>query len=320
MLPNAGPGPAPTRARADRPLGAHEIAAAAADGELAALYLLHVDPVREHADARAVATRARRAPSTVIAHASILTDALREHATVVFPAESYAEKEGTVTHPDGRVQRLRPAIGRPGAVRAEWQVLAELARACWRSCGSGLWTADRTASPLTGPMASAQLFDGRAVLRRADARGDRRARRALAGARGGRGRARPAPRGPFDARRPAAAPSPNGALRLGTFRSIWAAPEVEVSPALKFLARRAARSSSRPADAERLGLDERRPRRRRRPTAARVSATVALRGNVPAGHRLPRRRPDREDGATGCSDGAPQPRDASSAPRAEVTA
>ena len=41
-----------------------------------------------------------------------------DHADVVFPAESYAEKEGTVTHPDGRLQRLRPAIGHPGEVRA----------------------------------------------------------------------------------------------------------------------------------------------------------------------------------------------------------
>ena len=57
---------------------------------------------------------------TVIAVDSVLTDTIREHADVVFPAEAYAEKEGTLTHPDGRVQRLRPAIGRPrGARRPE---------------------------------------------------------------------------------------------------------------------------------------------------------------------------------------------------------
>ncbi len=39
------------------------------------------------------------------------------------------EKEGTVTHPDGRVQRLRPAVGHPGEVRSEWRVLVELAPA-----------------------------------------------------------------------------------------------------------------------------------------------------------------------------------------------
>ena len=65
---------------------------------------------------------------TVIAHAAFLTEGLWEHADVVFPAESYAEKEGTITHPDGRVQRLRPAIARPDAVRGEWQVLADLCK------------------------------------------------------------------------------------------------------------------------------------------------------------------------------------------------
>ena len=46
---------------------------------------------------------------------------LERHADVVFPAEAYPEKEGTVTHPDGRLQRLRPAVGHPGEVRSEWQ-------------------------------------------------------------------------------------------------------------------------------------------------------------------------------------------------------
>ena len=55
-----------------------------------------------------------------------MTETIREHADVVFPAEAYPEKEGTLTHPDGRVQRLRPAIGRAGEVRATWRVLAEL--------------------------------------------------------------------------------------------------------------------------------------------------------------------------------------------------
>jgi NADH-quinone oxidoreductase subunit G len=49
-----------------------------------------------------------------------------------------------------------------------------------------------------------------------------------------------------------AAPS-NGSLRLGTYRSIWAAPEVEISPALKFtIARQQVELS--PEDASRLGI------------------------------------------------------------------
>ena len=55
--------------------------------------------------------RARRrcssGPASVIAFARYRSEALEHHANVVFPAEIYAEKEGTVTHPDGRVQRVR---------------------------------------------------------------------------------------------------------------------------------------------------------------------------------------------------------------------
>ena len=52
---------------------------------------------------------------------------------------------------------------------------------------------------------------------------------------------------------PPAAATPNGRLRLGTFKSIWASPEVAASPALKFLHPRQ-RAELAPADAERLGI------------------------------------------------------------------
>ena len=57
------------------------------------------------------------------------------HADVVFPAESHAEKEGTVTHPDGRLQRLRPNVPHPGEVRPGWQVLVELSAALGHETG-----------------------------------------------------------------------------------------------------------------------------------------------------------------------------------------
>jgi NADH-quinone oxidoreductase subunit G len=84
----------------------------------------------------------------VVAHAAFLTDGIREHADVVFPAESYAEKEGTVTHPDGRIQRLRPAVAHRGEIRAEWRLIVELAA----SLGFDLGVS-------TGGGASEQLFE-----------------------------------------------------------------------------------------------------------------------------------------------------------------
>jgi NADH-quinone oxidoreductase subunit G len=55
------------------------------------------------------------------------------------------------------------------------------------------------------------------------------------------------------AQEPPPAPVPNGRLRLGTFRSIWNATEVKVSPALRFLHPQL-RVEMAPADAQRLEL------------------------------------------------------------------
>jgi predicted molibdopterin-dependent oxidoreductase YjgC len=50
-------------------------------------------------------------------------------ADVVLPLETHAEKDGTVTHPDGRLQRVRPSASRPRFVQPNVVVLAELAKA-----------------------------------------------------------------------------------------------------------------------------------------------------------------------------------------------
>ena len=63
---------------------------------------------------------------TPIGFSDFVTESLAEHANVVFPAPSYAEKEGTITHPDGRLQRLRQAVANVGEVRPQHEVLLEL--------------------------------------------------------------------------------------------------------------------------------------------------------------------------------------------------
>src|SRR5690606_28367688 len=46
---------------------------------------------------------------------------------VVLPAASFAEKHGTFTNCERRVQRVRQAIEPPGEARCDWQILGELA-------------------------------------------------------------------------------------------------------------------------------------------------------------------------------------------------
>jgi NADH-quinone oxidoreductase subunit G len=264
--------------------GAREIAKAAAAGDITALYLFQTDPMRDQPD-RALWEQAMHRAGLVVAHASVLTAGLAEHANVIFPAESHAEKEGTVVHPDGRLQRLRTAIAHPGSVRSGWSVVAELAKRAGLDTGV-----------LTSPMAFAQLvqavpFYRELTLEEIGGRGVRWQERDAASefpAASAEGSipatAVSSPGGLAAAGEPGAgagAASSNGALRLGTYRSIWAAPEVEISPALKYTVARQQLEIS-PEDAQRLGIT---------PGDAvdvaqngtRLKATAHVRSGVPAG-------------------------------------
>jgi NADH-quinone oxidoreductase subunit G len=273
-VPGTGPGygeiPSPGR-------GGSEIAQAVLDGEISALWLFQTDPIRDRPD-RALWERALHAAGLVVAHASVLTEGLAEHANVIFPADSYAEKEGTVVHPDGRLQRLRTAIAHPGSVRAGWSVIAEIGRLAGLDTGV-----------LTSPMAFAQLVQAVPFYRGISLE-------AIAG-RGVRwpeldvaaelpapasDQARPAERATrgASADRDGAAPS-NGALRLGTYRSIWAAPEVEISPALKFTVAYQQVELS-PEDARRLGIGNGDAIEISQ-NGTRLSGSAHVRSGVPAG-------------------------------------
>jgi NADH-quinone oxidoreductase subunit G len=220
------------------------IAHAAAEGEITALYLYETDPLRDRGD-REVWERALHRAGVVVAHASVLTDGIAEHANVVFPAESYAEKEGTVVHPDGRIQRLRRAIAHPGEVRAGWWVIGEVAKRLGLDLGV-----------LTSPMAFRQLveavpFYAGLTLEEVGGRGVRWQERDAASAFTAPDERTLAPEARHSG--PDRQSSPNGALRLGTYRPIWASPEVEISPALQYtIAHQQAELS--PEDARRLGV------------------------------------------------------------------
>ncbi|HKH17502.1 MAG TPA: NADH-quinone oxidoreductase subunit NuoG [Solirubrobacteraceae bacterium] len=221
------------------------VVSAGPGGDAPVLYLLHADPLRTHRD-RSAWEAALGGAQTVIAHAAALTDTVREHADVVFPAEAYAEKEGTLVHPDGRVQRLRPAIGRPGrldeGVRPGWQVIAEVSRRAGLELGV-----------LSGPMASRQLFDAVPFFAglTLDALGGRGVRWPASEAAGALAAE------PWELARleipPLSGGAENGTLRLGTWRSLWAAPEVDLSPALQFMRPHQVVELS-PVDADRLGV------------------------------------------------------------------
>src|SRR4029453_7763429 len=50
------------------------------------------------------------------------------YADVGLPAASFAEKDGTFTNSDRRVQPVRKALPAPGQARADWEIVSDLAR------------------------------------------------------------------------------------------------------------------------------------------------------------------------------------------------
>jgi NADH-quinone oxidoreductase subunit G len=122
-LPDAGPGLAETAAG----MATEEIRAALISGELSGLILFGADPLRDFPDTPAW-EEALTAADFVVSF-SMHENATTAKADVVLPLETHAEKDGTVTHPDGRLQRVRPSASRPRSVQPNITVLAELAAA-----------------------------------------------------------------------------------------------------------------------------------------------------------------------------------------------
>jgi NADH-quinone oxidoreductase subunit G len=122
-LPDAGPGLTET----DEGMSTEEIRDALISGELTGLILFGADPLRDFPDTPAW-EEALTAADFVVSF-SMHENATTAKADVVLPLETHAEKDGTVTHPDGRLQRVRPSASRPAYVQPNIVVLAELAKA-----------------------------------------------------------------------------------------------------------------------------------------------------------------------------------------------
>jgi len=201
-------------------------------GPAGALLLLEADAGEaELADAAAV-----------IAFASFRSEALEAEADVVFPAGVYAEKEGTITHPDGRLQRVRQALGHPGEGRAGWSVLAEL---CER-LGAG--TGALSASAVTALIAEAVPFYAGLTLDEIGGNGVRWQERDAASA------LPPEELSAGELEQPGAAPD---GLVLASAPTLWSGPAVEHSPSLRFLATNDRSLLISVEDARRLGIDSR---------------------------------------------------------------
>jgi formate dehydrogenase alpha subunit len=95
-------------------------------GKIKCLYLMGENPMISDPDINHV----RRALENVefMVSQEIFLSETAELADVVLPAACYAEKNGTHTNTERRVQRLRKAIDPPGGAKPDWLIICEIAR------------------------------------------------------------------------------------------------------------------------------------------------------------------------------------------------
>ncbi|HEX6586897.1 MAG TPA: NADH-quinone oxidoreductase subunit NuoG [Solirubrobacterales bacterium] len=238
-LPGAKPGLEP--APAGR--GSAAIREGLASNELGALLLVNSDPARTHPDSEG--WRKALSSSFVVSIAAFEDESTRL-ANIVIPAETHAEKEGTVTHPDGRLQRVRPNVPLPEGVRPGWRFLA----AVHAALGGGVHF--ETAAGVFGALSAEVPFYGSLTYEEIGGTGLRWGDRdpgaswtPAAGAGGipsgadwAVGRADSAG-GEAPAYAPSETPPPpaerGDGLLLGTYRDLWAADVTNRNPALRFL-------------------------------------------------------------------------------------
>lgn len=101
-----------------------EIMDGAADGDLKMLYVFGENPMVSDPDLNHVKHALENLDFLVVQ--DIFMNETSEYADVVLPAASFAEKEGTFTNTERRVQRVRKAIDPVGDAKPDWMIFMEL--------------------------------------------------------------------------------------------------------------------------------------------------------------------------------------------------
>ncbi len=103
-----------------------EMLKAAEEGKVRCLYIVGENPMTSDPDLNHV--RYSLGKTEFIVLQEIFFSETGQFADVVFPATSFAEKEGTVTNTERRIQRVRKAVEPPGEAQTDTWIVTELAK------------------------------------------------------------------------------------------------------------------------------------------------------------------------------------------------
>ena len=99
----------------------------AGEGVLRGFYCLGEDPVLSEPNQAKVIQNLKKLEFIVCQEIFMSETAKLAH--VIFPATSWAEKNGTFTNTERRIQRIRKAVEPPGEARPDWQIVCQVSTA-----------------------------------------------------------------------------------------------------------------------------------------------------------------------------------------------
>lgn len=108
-----------------------EIFDAILDGKIKGLYEVGENPALSEANANHVYEALEKLEFFVVQ--DIFLTETAQYADVILPAASFAEKNGTFTNTERRVQRVRRTINPVGGSKPDWQITCELAKRMGKS-------------------------------------------------------------------------------------------------------------------------------------------------------------------------------------------
>jgi len=117
-----------------------EMVKAAGQGKIKGLFIVGENPMTSDPDLNHVRQALEKCEFLVVQE--IFLSETARMADVVFPAASFAEKDGTFTNTERRVQRIRRAVSSPGEAKPDSWIMAELAK---RMMALGVATCDAAA-------------------------------------------------------------------------------------------------------------------------------------------------------------------------------
>jgi len=103
-----------------------EMVDAAENGAIKAFYVMGENPMMSEPDLKHARHVMEKLDFVLVQ--DIFLNETGEYADIILPAASFAEKDGTFTNSDRRVQQIHAALPIPGEARADWDIISDLAQ------------------------------------------------------------------------------------------------------------------------------------------------------------------------------------------------